>query len=174
MFEFIARYFWVLGLASGAVNYFFLKKNIQAYIEEDPSREPGYNQFLTWFITFYTLVWLLMGAAILSHPQENAFTFLQGMSSGGWASRTFWAFFLTVWGSWSAWVVFGKGAEFLEQHPGLIKIRVPGVDPERPSAKAIRNVSIAAFVVSLAVFYLFYSQNDALAHQRELPEHHTR
>lgn len=173
MFELLSRYFWILGLLSGVINYYFLKKNIQTHIEEDPSREPGYNQFLTYFLGYNFFLWLLIGAILMSQPQETIFTLLWEPTSN-WVHQLFWALFITSWCVLSWWIIMGQGAEFLESHPGLIRINVPGVDSQRPSAKAIRMVWIGAVVVSLLVFSLFFTQKNMPTHHKELPEHHIR
>lgn len=168
MFEILFRNFWLIAIGVSVLNYFLIRKKIKPFIEEDPSREPGYEQYLNYFLLLSILPWLIVGAASLSGKVDTIFDFLHP-GAGNWMVQTFWGFSGTFLLIFSAWIILGSGAEFFEQHPGLLRVQVPGIDPERPTARQIRIVWIIAFILIVLVFGLVFSKENGPFGHMELP-----
>ena len=168
MFELIFRHFWLLALGIGLLNYFMIKRRIRPLIDENPDLEPGYERLLTWFLLFLTLPWIIAGTAILSGAAASLFDILSP-HSGNWFVQIFWVCIVTLCVGPMGWVVFGSGAEFLEQHPGVVRINFPGVDPQKPTARQIRRAMIFFLIISVFVFGMFLSGMSPPFPKGELP-----
>lgn len=155
MFEFLFRHFWLLALGIGILNYFLIKKNVRPYIEEDPSREPGYEQYLSYLLLFLVLPWVIVGAGILSGELNTVFDLLNPRN-GHWIVKSVWVLIGSLFIGHAVWVFAGSGAEFYENHPGLLRINIPGIDPMHPTAKQIRWVWAFMTLIAVVLFLTFF------------------
>ncbi len=173
MFEFLFRHFWLLAIGTGILNYFLIRKNVRPFIEEDPSREPGYEQYLNFLLLFLVLPWMIVGAGILSGELNTVFDMLNPRS-GHWIVKIVWVLFGSFFVVHAAWVLGGSGAEFYENHPGLLRMNIPGIDPKRPTAKQIRWVWAFMTLIAIVLFLTFFSSSGGPFSNMELPPAHSR
>ncbi len=171
MLEFLFRNFWLLAIGVGILNYFLIRRNVRQYIKEDPSRESGYEQYLTYLLLFLVLPWVLMGAGILSGEMNTVFDALNPRN-GPWIVQVFWGLIGSLFLVHAVWVIRGPGAEFYENHPGLLRINIPGIDSERPTARQIRWIwTIMTLIVALIFFISFSTSDGPFSNMERSPGH---
>jgi hypothetical protein len=114
------RYFWFLAIAMTCFNAFVLRARSQKYIQEDPSLEEGYEKLFRGYLIYLNLPWIAMSIGSVFGGVKSIFDFMDVRSSNPFI----WLFLVTVMTLWIldfVWVTFLGGAEFLINHPGVIK-----------------------------------------------------
>mgnify|MGYP001156575483 FL=1 len=115
----IFKYFWVLFIVTPLLNAIFIKRRVQKYIIEKPELEDGYNMYIKNSIFLGVIPAVIMGIAILSQSVESMFDFFQPRKLNPYV-LAFHTCVVIYWILSIRWIYFNKGAEFLEEHPGLI------------------------------------------------------
>lgn len=140
MFLLIGRYFWVALLAVSALNAALLRRRFRAYAAGHPEREPGYRLALRWFVGVNLLLWGWMGLGIVAGAVPHVFAYLVPLAGGPYV-LVWHMLYVTLWALGLVWVLFRGGAEFLVDHPGLL----------RPNVTSPRLIKIMLGLISLGV-----------------------
>lgn len=168
MFPLIFKYFWLFGIAAGVFNYFWQKQAVRKYIAEDPEREPGYERLLQALLLITVSPFAVMGAAIIAGELPDLTAFLNPRGEH-WLVRALWIFFSVFWMAVLGWMILGEGAAFLEKHPGIVRIKFPGVDRDRPTARQIRLSAIFFAAIFLFLMTMLWVVGDGAFTGKELP-----
>ena len=116
---FIIKYFWILFIVLPLLNAVLIKRRVKQYIIEKPELESGYDSYIKYSIIFGIIPALIIGIAILTQSVGSMFDFFQPRKLNPYV-LAFHFCVVIYWILSIRWVYFNKGAEFLEEHPGLI------------------------------------------------------
>ncbi|WP_190811679.1 hypothetical protein [Flagellimonas sp. S3867] len=120
--EYVFKHAWILFLFVTVINAFLGKKSTKKLSDQNPELKEGYNNYFKGYITLGSMPWILMGLGVLTGQAESIFDFFNPRSEK-WIIQLFFGYLIIIWmlGIW--WIYFKKGAEFIEEHPGLVQRR---------------------------------------------------
>ena len=114
-----------------------MKLSVRKYIKLQPELESGYNSFIKGFITIGNLPWIIMGIGILSGTVNSLFEFFTPALLNP-VVLLFHGVIIAIWIYTFRLVYYGNGAEFIENHPGIIKFN--GMSGRvHPTAKQVKR-----------------------------------
>lgn len=148
----IFNFIWVAFIAVTTLNAFVLKYRSQKYIKGKPELEPGYNQLVKGIIFYGNIPWVIVGMGNLFRYTSNLTDYLYIKSLNPFIILFYVSVFI-LWLLGIRWIYFKKGAEFLEEHPGLVVVKGAG-DPEIVSAKKIK-LFFGLISLSNLIFFSF-------------------
>lgn len=119
-FEWIYRYFWLLGIAVGCINTAIMWVRLQPQSQAHPERRSGYTTLLKgyWFIN--TFPWLVMGIGIVIGGVPNILYYLYPRIGNAYV-LAWWAASWLIQAWLTAWLLWQGGAEMLVAHPGFLR-----------------------------------------------------
>lgn len=120
IFDFLTRYFWVIGLVLGVVNTAIKWVQLRPRMQASPELAPGYITLLRGFWLISTVPWLSMGIGILWGNVPTMWHFFYPSSGDPFVI----AWWVIYWGWVSIlayWVLFNGGAQMLVSHPGFLR-----------------------------------------------------
>lgn len=126
IFLLLTRHFWAVLLIVTALNAAALRRRFRGFIAQHPERERAYGQMLAWFAGVNVLLWGTMGVGILFGGVPHIFAYL-APASGNPFVLAWHGLYVGLALLGLVWVFFRGGAEFLVDHPGLL--RVGGLSP---------------------------------------------
>lgn len=118
--EILFKHTWVVFMIATIANGLILKNRSKKYISQNPELEKGYrNYFKRWFI-YGNIPWTIMMVGDLSGTTQNTFEYfnLKALNPIVLSFHFSIIIFLLLG---IKWIYFKKGAEFLENHPGLTR-----------------------------------------------------
>lgn len=112
--------FCLFGVMVTFFNARWVKRNARKYILEKPELEEGYNKMYKAYIIYGNVPWVIIAIGYLS-GLTNSIADFSRPSEMNPIVLIFYAaivlfLILSVW-----WIYFKDGAEFLENHPGLVQ-----------------------------------------------------
>lgn len=116
--KFVFEHFWALGFVVLFANAIYLHFRFRSKYEEFPERKKGYQQIILWYSCF------CIGALAIFAVGDLIFddNFLD-------KKHSLMQYVLYSYGiAWSVlcliWIYFLNGVDFLEKHPGLVRVRI--------------------------------------------------
>lgn len=134
--EILFKHTWILFIGYTFIMGAILKTRSKKYIEKNPDLQKGYDDYLKGLLFYANIPWLIMMIGSISGITQNTFeyAFLKEMNP---IVIAFNASIIVLFTISARWIYFKDGAEFLERHPGLLKIN--GLKGSRhASAKQIK------------------------------------
>ncbi len=103
-----------------AINAFLGENRPKKYSDETPELPEGYNNYFKGYLILGSIPWVLVGMGVLSGQADSIFDFFNPKSDKIFI-QLFFGYIILTWllGIW--WIYFKKGAEFIEEHPGIIQ-----------------------------------------------------
>lgn len=135
--ELIFKHSWILFIVVTLFNTYFLKTRVQPYIDEKPERKEGYDLIFK-NLTIYSLIpWIIVGIGNLSGKTLSIFDYFSPSKMNPFV-LTFHFSIIIIWILLVHFVFFKNGAEFLENHPGIIRFKGFGITNESLSKNSIK------------------------------------
>lgn len=119
--ELLLKHTWILFIAVTLLNGLLLKSRSKPFIAEQPELEKGYNDFFKGWMVFGNIPWVIMMFGALSGATQSTFDYLNPKALNP-VVLSFYSSIVLLWILSIRWIYFRKGAEFIERHPGLIRI----------------------------------------------------
>lgn len=118
-FDFIFRYFGVIGLGVAALNYTIMKARIRPHVSGNPQLAEEYTKLVKTIILWINLPIAVMafGGIIGYPPSIEAYFCPRDVNIVVWL---FYAAVIFVWAAGTRWIFFQQGAETLAQHPKIL------------------------------------------------------
>lgn len=116
--EIVFKYAWIFLIAITTINGIILKVRSNNYISEKPELKEGYNKYFFGIIFYGNFPWIIMAIGNLSGMSDSVFDYFNPKSMNP-IVLIFHASIIFLWVLGIIWIYFRKGAEFIEQHPGL-------------------------------------------------------
>lgn len=148
----LERYFWVLLIAAHSFNGLVTYWRTRKFRKKKPELTRGYKQFLRWWLTLGNLPWVVIGLGILSKVTPNIWE-STNLENPNPVSISFVASVFLIFIISTVWMLFGKGPDFFEKHPGLFPQFGPFRGKEITAKKAKRRYAL--FVVALFIMIVF-------------------
>ncbi|TKG90741.1 hypothetical protein EYV94_23035 [Puteibacter caeruleilacunae] len=118
--ELLLKHVWILLILVTVVNALVLKFQSKKYIQERPDLKDGYDKFFLGFLVYGNIPWLIIMVGSLSGITESVFEYLTPRLLNP-VVLLFHLSVIVLWALSIRWVYFKKGAEFIEQHPGIFQ-----------------------------------------------------
>jgi len=118
--EIFFKHAWVMFIAVTCVNGLLLKNASQRHIAKNPALAAGYNKYIKGWFLYGNIPWLIMMVGSISGQTQSLFEYLSPRQLNP-VVLVFHLSIVALWGLGIRWIYFKQGAEFLEQHPGLIR-----------------------------------------------------
>ena len=115
-----ARHAWLMFIAVTVVNALILKFRARAYIRQEPSLAAGYEQLFTGVLLWGNLPWIVMGIGILFGGVPSVFSYFRPGDGNPFVLAWF-GVVVALWLLGFYWLFARRGAEFLVEHPGLLR-----------------------------------------------------
>ncbi|PJZ44427.1 hypothetical protein [Leptospira brenneri] len=148
----IFNYVWILFIAVTIFNAYVLKFRSKKYIKAKPELEPGYEKLVKGILVYGNIPWVIVGIGNL-FQYTNSLTDYLYLKTLNPFIILFYFSILALWLLGIHWIYFKKGAEFLEEHPGLVVVK-GGSNPENVSAKKIK-LFFGIIMISNLIFFVF-------------------
>jgi hypothetical protein len=155
--KFIFENVWILFIAFTCANTYFLKKRSKEYIARDPALQPGYEMLFRNMAIYGNIPWCIIGIGNLSGLTHSMFDYFNPKAMNPMVICFFTAIFI-LWGLMVRWLYFKQGAEFLEQHPGLIRFNYFG-QYSYATATQIKLLFPLALLGGIAGFAMMWHMN---------------
>ncbi len=111
---------WILFIVVTIANGFVYKKRGEQFIEQNPDLKPGYDLIFRYWMIWANVPWVIMGIGNITGLTNNVFDYFRPRTLNPavlvFHSTILILYVLSIW-----WIYAKNGAEFLEQHPGLLK-----------------------------------------------------
>jgi hypothetical protein len=119
-FRFIEHHGWLVFVAVTCLNALILKLHSRRYIRQQPELADGYGRLIRGVLFWGNLPWLVMGAGIELGGLPGMFSYFHPRDGHPFVLAWF-GVVITIWilGFW--WLFARGGAEFLVEHPGLLR-----------------------------------------------------
>lgn len=156
--EILFNYVWMLIILVTILNISILKKRVTKYIEEKPEREKGYDLIFKNYLIYGLIPFIIMGIGSITGQTKSIFDYFQPAKLNPFVLL----FHLSVIITWlmMIWFIFFKnGAQFLEEHPGLVHFKSPGYYNDRLSAKSIKIFTVLALAGGAIGMILMWNIN---------------
>lgn len=154
----IFNHIWVAFIAVTILNAFILKFRSQKYIKGKPELEPGYQKLFKGILIYGNIPWIIVGIGNLSKYTTSLTDYLYLKTLNPFVIL-FYISIVIIWLLGVSWIFFKKGAEFLEEHPGLVVVKGSG-NPEIVTAKKIKLFFGLISLSNLIVFsFLLFQFN---------------
>jgi hypothetical protein len=116
------QFFWLIAIGVGFVHTLFLWR--RTVPQARPEQRPGYIRYVVGYFLANLVLWGVMGIGIMVGGIPSVYSYLQPASTDPYIIAFFTSIILLVT-MLTIWVVFGGGANFFVQHPGLLNITHP-------------------------------------------------
>jgi hypothetical protein len=112
---------WVAFTAITFFNAMWIRSNAQEYIARDPALKDGYDKMIKVYIILLNIPLIIIAIGSFTGITKSVFDYLRPKTLNP-AVLVFHTYIIVLW-VWSIfWIYFQNGAEFLERHPGLIRV----------------------------------------------------
>lgn len=142
------RHFWLAFIAANVLNALILKARSRKYILQKPELAAGYQQLFNGFLLWGNVPWVVMGIGILFGGVHNVFSYFRPRDGN--------PFVLAWFGVIGAlcllgfhWLFARRGAEFLVEHPGLLR----GIPQSPAMIRLFYCLMVAGGVVALGFMF---------------------
>ncbi|TGL88638.1 hypothetical protein EHQ68_08335 [Leptospira congkakensis] len=154
------NHIWIVFIIVTVFNALVLKFRSQKYIKAKPELEPGYDKLVKGIIFYGNIPWVIVGIGNLSQYTTGLFDYLY-LNTFNPFIIIFYISILVIWLLAFYWIYFKQGAEFLIEHPGLIRVRDGGISGEITAKKIKIFVGLILFSNMIMVLFLLYQINIA-------------
>ena len=107
-------------IAITIANGLILKHRSKKYIDENPELEEGYDKYFKGWLIYGNIPWVIMMIGNLSGMTQNTFEYFNPKAMNPMV-LVFHFSIVILWILSVRWIYFRNGAEFIEDHPGLIQ-----------------------------------------------------
>lgn len=114
------RHAWLIFIAVTVFNALILKFRCRAHIQQQPELAAGYQQFFNGVLLWGNLPWVVMGVGILFGGVHSVFSYLRPRDGNPFVLAWF-GVVVALWLLGFYWLFARRGAEFLSEHPGLLR-----------------------------------------------------
>jgi hypothetical protein len=111
MFNFLEKYFWLIGIFFALVNGYSLRARMKTALPQRPELE-GYERFALGYTLFYLLPWIVMGVGIMLGGTRRVFDYLDPCSGNPYVIAFHLTIALLIIGL-ASWGWFFGGAAYL-------------------------------------------------------------
>lgn len=125
--SFLFRHGWVLFIVAAIANALVVKFRSRNFICEKPELASGYNRLVRGILIWSSLPWLVMGIGIEFGGVPGFFSYFRPRDGNPYVLAWFATVFV-IWILGFRWLFFRGGAQFLVEHPGLLR-----GDPKSPA-----------------------------------------
>lgn len=140
---------WLLFVAVTVLNAVILRFRSQRYLRERPELADGYRQLFKGVLLWGNLPWVVMGVGIELGGVPNVFSYFR-LRDGNPFVLVWIGCVVAIWVLGFYWLFARRGAEFLIEHPGLLR-----GEPKSPAMiRAGYCLMVAGGVLGLA-FMIF-------------------
>jgi hypothetical protein len=115
-----ARHVWLIFIAVTVVNALILKFRSRAHVQQQPELAAGYQQLFNGVLLWGNLPWVVMGIGILFGGVPSTFSYLRPRDGNPFVLAWF-GVVVAFWLLGFYWLFTRRGAEFLVEHPGLLR-----------------------------------------------------
>lgn len=115
------EHFWLFFILSVFISVLYLKHRVQKYIAKNPELKKGYDRYLRGFLVFGNIPFVIMGIGQVSGMTKNTFEYSNPATTNP-IILCFWVYLILIYILMGYKIYFKNGAEFIEQHPGLILV----------------------------------------------------
>lgn len=136
-------------VAVTAVNAFILKLRSQHHIIDRPELAAGYRQLFTGVLLWGNLPGLVMGIGIEFGGVHSVFSYFRPRDGNPFVLAWF-GVVVALWVLGFYWLFARRGAEFLVDHPGLLR----GAPQSPAMIRLFYCIMVAGGVVGLLVIFL--------------------
>ncbi len=114
---------WIMFMAVTVINGLVLKYRSKDYIDVNPELKEGYqNLFIGWLL-YASLPWIIMMIGDLSGITQSASEYFKPRNTNPMVLM-FHLSLAVLMLLGIRWIYFKKGGEFLEKHPGLLRLSI--------------------------------------------------
>lgn len=154
--ENIFKYIWIALILVTVMNIFLLRKRFQKYIDQNPEKETGYNLIIKNFAIYGLIPWIIVAIGCLSGQTASVFDYFEPAKMNPFV-LLFHFSIIVIWILIIRFVYFRSGAEFLENHPGLIRVNAPGYTDDKISKANIKIFTALALAGGIIAMILMWT-----------------
>jgi hypothetical protein len=130
MFEFLAKYIWILGVAFSVWDHYAWSSKEKEVLGRAPELEASYARVMWGHTLFYSLPWFVMGVGIISGGAPDVFAYTRPCSGNLFVATFHLTILLMVLGV-GIWIWFLDGAGYLVRYtngvsPFVLKLQFLG------------------------------------------------
>lgn len=118
--EILFKHGWLMFIIVVILNGLVMKFQSKKYIIDKPELKEGYDKYLKGWLIYGNIPWVIMAFGDLSGMTNNIFEYFNPKAMNPivliWHASIIILWILSIY-----WIYFNNGAEFIEQHPGIIK-----------------------------------------------------
>jgi hypothetical protein len=122
----LVRHAWLVPVVTILLSVSLQWRKVQPQIATRPELKDGYRRLVRRVAVWLTLPWLVMGLGCIAGAVPGVVHYLFPV----WGGPFVWLFWAVVYGELlllAYWGVFGRGAELLVRHPGVVNIHAASV-----------------------------------------------
>jgi uncharacterized membrane protein len=143
------RHIWILFIAVTVANALALKFRARRHIEANPELAEGYRRLFSGVLFWGNLPWLIVGVGIEFGGVPNVFSYFRPRDGNPFVLAWFTAV-IALWLLGFYWIFNQRGAEFLIEHPGLLR-----GEPKSPTViKFLYCAAVGAGMIALVEMFL--------------------
>ncbi len=147
-FPSVLRHVWLLFVVVTTANALILKYRSRRYIQQRPLLAEGYQRLFWGFLFWGNLPWLVMAVGIEFGGVPDMFCYFRPRDGDPYVLAWF-AFVIADWLLGFYWIFARRGAEFLVEHPGLLR-----GDPKNPTMiRVFYCLSVVGGIVGFALMW---------------------
>ena len=111
---------WALFILITVINAYILKSRSHKYIATNPELKDGYKKMFNGLLFYGNVPWIIIGIGNLTGLTNSTFDYFAPRQLNP-IVLLFHLAVVVLWLLSIKWIYFKNGAEFLEQHPGLLR-----------------------------------------------------
>ncbi len=115
-----ARHAWILFIAVTMINALILKFRSRAHIQRRPELRAGYRRLFNGVLLWGNLPWVVMGIGIVFGGVHSTFSYFRPRDGHSFVLAWL-GVVVALWILGFYWLFARRGAEFLVEHPGLLR-----------------------------------------------------
>ena len=148
------KHFWVGGILATIINAFVMRHRSKEFIVASPELTPGYNKLFYGMMFFGNIPWIIAGIGVLIGTTDGIFDYLNPRDLNPMV-LIFHFSIIILWILFVWWIYFGRGAEFIEDHPGFLQVHLFG-RMYSPSARQIKVLFPLILIGGIACMILLW------------------
>ena len=118
--EMLFKHAWLILIIATIYNAYGLKSRLKNYILDKPEREEGYDKIIRAIMMYGNIPWVIVAIGNLSGLTNSMFDYFRPKEMNP-IVLLFHAVIILFWILSVWWIYFKDGAEFLQDHPGVLK-----------------------------------------------------
>jgi len=118
--HFLFRHAWLMFVAVTCINVLYLKVHSRQQTRQRPELAAGYRRLIRGYVFWMNLPWIVMGVGLELGGLPSIWSYFRPRDGNPFVLAFFFVVFaLWILGFW--WLFFARGAEFLAEHPGVLR-----------------------------------------------------